>query len=100
MVTGEDLSLTERTLSLLGVIPGGNWLKNGKHLKNGQKFLKAAQRAQKVGKMKNAVNFAKAGARAMTKANKVQNIVKNVFKATKAILKQTRNEDTEKEDEE
>ena len=39
-------------LSLLGAIPGGNLLKNSKHLKNGHKFIKAAQRAQKVGKMK------------------------------------------------
>ena len=87
MITGEDLSEAERALSLFGAIPGGNYLKNGKHLKNGQKFVKAAQRAQKVGKMKNAINFAKAGARAITKANKVSNTVKNVFKASKTFLK-------------
>ena len=87
MITGEDLSEAERALSLFGWIPGGNYLKNAKHLKNGQKFVKAAQRAQKVGKMKNAINFAKAGARAMTKANKVSNTVKNVFKASKTFLK-------------
>ena len=87
MITGEDLSEAERALSLFGAIPGGNYLKNGKHLKNGQKFLKEAQRAQKVGKMKNAINFAKAGARAITKANKVSNTVKNVFKASKTFLK-------------
>ena len=69
MITGEELSVAERSLSLLGAIPGGNYLKNGKHLKNGQKFLKAAQRVKNLGKMKNAVNFAKAGARAMSKAN-------------------------------
>ena len=34
IVTGEELSKVERTLSLLGAIPGGNFLKNGKHLKN------------------------------------------------------------------
>ena len=85
MITGEDLSEAERALSFFGAIPGGNYLKNAKHLKNGQKFLKAAQRAQKVGKMKNAINFAKAGARAMTKANKVSNTVKNVFKASKTF---------------
>ena len=93
MVTGEELSGAERALSFLGAIPGGNLLKNGKHLKNGQKFLKAAQRAQKVGKIKNAVNFAKAGARAMAKANKVQNTVKNIFKTAKSILKQTGKEE-------
>ena len=52
LLTGEKLSNTERMLSLLGAIPGGNLLKNSKHLKNGHKFIKAAQRAQKVGKMK------------------------------------------------
>ena len=62
-------------------------MKNGKHLKNGQKFLKAAQRAKKVGKLKNAVKFTKAGLRAMAKANKVQNIVKNIFKGAKAFFK-------------
>ena len=91
IVTGEKLSGVERTLSFLGAIPGGNYLKNGKHLKNGQKFIKAAQRAQKVGKMKNAVNFAKAGARAMGKANKIENTVRNGFKFTKALFKQTAN---------
>ena len=85
-ITGKDM-ITGEDLSLFGAIPGGNYLKNEKHLKNGQKFLKVAQRAQKVGKMKNAINFAKAGARAMTKANKVSNIVKNVFKASKTFLK-------------
>ena len=87
LVTGEDLSITERTLSLLGAVPGGNLLKNSKHLKNGQKFFKAAQRAQQAGKMKNAVNFAKAGARAMAKAEKVPKIVSNVLKGAKAFFK-------------
>ena len=62
-------------------------MKNSKHLKNGQKFFKAAQRAQKAGKMKNAVNFAKAGARAMAKAEKVPKIVSNVLKGAKAFFK-------------
>ena len=61
MITGEELSETERTLSLLGAIPVGNWLKNGKHLKNSQKFLKAAQRAKKLkGTLNNAFKAAKA----------------------------------------
>ena len=98
IITGEELSRTERALSLLGAIPGGNFLKNGKHLKNGQKFLKAAQRAQKVGKIKNAINFGKASVRAMTKANKVQNTVKNFFKVTKAVLKQTGEEEKKREE--
>ena len=98
MITGEDLSEAERALSIFGAIEGGNYLKNAKHLKNGQKFLKAAKRAQKVGKMKNAINFAKAGARAMTKANKVSNTVKNVFKASKTFLKLGKEENNDNED--
>ena len=93
VITGEKLSFTERTLSLLGAIPGGNYLKNTKHLKNGQKFLKAAQRAQKAGKVKNAVSFAKAGARAMAKAEKVPKFINNVFKAAKGFFKTKHNEE-------
>ena len=33
-ITGEKLSYTERSLSLVGIIPFGNFLKSGKHLKN------------------------------------------------------------------
>ena len=98
MLTGEELSEAERALSFFGAIPGGNYLKNAKHLKNGQKFLKAAQRAQKVGKMKNAINFAKAGARAMAKGNKVSNTVKNVFKAAKTFFKLGKEEINDNED--
>ena len=90
LITGEELSYFERGMSLLGVIPGGNYLKNSKHLKNGQKFLKVAKRAQKVGKVKNALKFSKASARAMAKANKVQKIVSNSFKAAKAYFKGSR----------
>ena len=90
LITGEELSYFERGMSLLGVIPGGNYLKNSKHLKNGQKFLKAAKRAQKVGKVKNALKFSKASARAMAKANKIQKIVSNSFKAAKAYFKGSR----------
>ena len=92
LITGEELSYFERGMSLLGAIPGGNYLKNSKHLKNGQKFLKAAKRAQKVGKVKNALKFSKAGARAMAKANKVQKIISNSFKAAKAYFKGSRDQ--------
>ena len=95
MITGEELSDVERSLSLLGAIPGGNYLKNGKHLKNGQKFLKAAQRAQKIGKVKNAINFAKASGRAMNKAYKAQNYIRNTIKVANAILKQKGEQDEE-----
>ena len=95
MITGEELSDVERSLSLLGAIPGGNYLKNGKHLKNGQKFLKAAQRAQNIGKVKNAINFAKAGGRAMSKAYKAQNYIRNSIKVANAVIKQTEEKDEE-----
>ena len=95
MITGEELSDVERSLSLLGAIPGGNYLKNGKHLKNGQKFLKAAQRAQKIGKVKNAINFAKASGRAMNKAYKTQNYIRNTIKVANAVLKQKGEQDEE-----
>ena len=95
MITGEELSDVERSLSLLGAIPGGNYLKNGKHLKNGQKFLKAAQKAQKIGKVKNAINFAKASGRAMNKAYKAQNYIRNSIKVANVFLKQKGEEDDE-----
>ena len=70
MVTGEELSKAERTLSILGAIPGGNWLKNGKHLEKGQKFLKAAQK----GKI-------------------FESSFKNVFKATKTFFRFNRKQE-------
>ena len=76
LITGEELSTTERTLSFIGAIPFGNYLTIGKHFKNGQKYFKAAQRAKNLGKIKNALNFAKAGARAMQKAYYIQNKLK------------------------
>ena len=94
-ITGEKLSNAERSLSLVSIIPFGNFLKSGKYLKNGQKFFKAAERAQKVGKMKNAINFAKAGGRAMTKANKAQKMFKNAIKGINGFFKQSRDNDDE-----
>ena len=58
IITGEELSVTQRALSLLGRLPGLNYFKNAtKYLKNAQKFFKASERAKKVGKFKNFVNF-------------------------------------------
>ena len=88
-ITGEDLSNSERALSLVSVLPFGKFLKSSKHLKNGQKFLKAAKRAQQAGKLKNAMSFAKAGARAMAKAEAVQKTIKNGAKILGAVIKQT-----------
>ena len=86
-ISGEDLSIAERILSLGGGLPLGNYLKNGKHLKNGQKFFKAAKRAKHIGNIKNYISFAKAGSRAMVKANKVQKTVKIASKLGKSFLK-------------
>ena len=88
IVTGRNLSMAERFLSFLGAIPTGNYLKNGKHLKNSQKFLKAAERARKTGKLKNLISFAKAASRAAKKANKVEKYVKggiNIAKIAKHL---------------
>ena len=79
--------MTQRALSLLGGIPGVNYFKNAKYVKNAEKFFKASKRAQKAGKIKNFINFLKAGIRSTNKANKVQNSVKNIFKAAKSFLK-------------
>ena len=98
IITGEELSETERALSFFGAIPGGNYLKNAKHLKNGQNFVNGPKIAQKVGKMKNAINYAKAGARAMAKGNKVSNTVKNLFKAAKTFFKLGKEENNDNED--
>ncbi len=86
-ITGEKLSNAERSLSFVSIIPFGNYFKNTKHLKNGQKFIKAAERAQKAGKTKNAIKFAKAGERAMTKANKIPNIFNSVIKGINGFFK-------------
>ena len=48
--------------------------------------------------MKNAVSFAKAGARAMAKAEKVPKFINNAFKAAKTYFK-TRKNDDKKENE-
>ena len=69
-------------------------------MKNGQNFVNGPKIAQKVGKMKNAFNFAKPGARAraMSKGNKLSNTVKNVFKAAKTFFKLGKEENKDNED--
>ena len=52
-------------------------------MKNGKKFLKAAERAQKLGKMNNALSFAKVDARAIKKVKAVGNYIKNAEKILK-----------------
>ena len=80
MITQKKLSTFGRALSLLGAIPGVNYFKNSKHLKNAQKFWKASKRAEKVGKLKNAEKFLKASKRAFAKAKNIPKIAKNTFK--------------------
>ena len=95
LVTGKNLTTSERILSLIGGIPFANYLKGGKHFKNGQKFLKASQRAFNGGKMVNGIKFAKAGARALAKPNILQKISKAanlVAKGTKSVSKIFRKE--------
>ena len=99
LITGKNLTTTERAFSLLGAIPFGNFLKSGKHFKNANNFMKAAKRAKNAGKIKNTVNFAKAGARAMIKANKVQDRIKVLLKTTNGILKNFVFTNKEKEEE-
>ena len=88
LITGQNLTKTERTLSFIGAIPFGNYLKNVKYLKNAKSFFKASKRAKDAGKLKNFVNFAKAGARAVKNAETVQKVVKGAAKITNGILKQ------------
>ena len=73
IITGEDLSVAERAFSFFGAIPGLNYLKNAKSLKNRQIiFVGGPPLAQKTGLRVKA---------------KVPNTVKNVFKAAKTFFK-------------
>ena len=94
-ITGKNLTFLDRTLSFIGAIPFGNLFKNAKHLKNAEKFSKAAKRAKDAGKLKNAVKFSKASARTMKKAGFVQKSINYVTKFTKSIFRQTKNEENE-----
>ena len=74
----------------MAAIPFVNYFKGEKNFKNGQKFLKASERAFKGGKMINVIKFSKAGARALGKPNVVQKILKAgeiVAKSTKSLSK-------------
>ena len=95
LITGKNLTTSERILSLVGAIPFGNYLKGGKYYKNGQKFFKASQRAYKGGKVINGIKFAKASVRALAKPNTLQKISKAtnyMAKTIKSASKIFRNE--------
>ena len=83
MVTDNELSTGSRIFSLFCAIPGVNYLKNAKHLKNGQKFFKASKRAKEANKWKNFFKFNKAGERAMKKANQFFDVSKKIFQFAK-----------------
>ena len=83
VITGKDLTDAERILSLISAIPSGKLLTNKKHLKNAKKFMKAAQRAKKAGKIKNFINFTKAAIRANKKAHKIGKLVEKGIKIAK-----------------
>ena len=84
---GENLTLSERALSIVGAIPFGNYFKLGKPLKNAQQFQKASQRAKQAGILKNAVNYGKAAVRQMAKSEIPQKVIKGVAKGVKNVLK-------------
>ena len=85
LITGEELSNFQRTLSLIGAIPFMNFFKNKKYVKIGKQFYKASKRAEKAGKIKNANSFFKAGKRAMNKIYWIPELFQKVTKFTKGI---------------
>ncbi len=90
IITEEKLSELERIISLITLLPFGNYFKNVKYFKNGDKFLKAAQRAKKAGKYKNYAKFMKASARAMKKAFSIPKIINGAAEVTKLFHKAMR----------
>ena len=98
LVTGQNLTIAERILSLVCVIPFANYLKGGKSYKVGHSFLKASERAFAGGKMRNFIKFGKASVRAFAKPNNMQKIAKagtlvakGAKSLSKAIRKQSNN---------
>ena len=91
MVTDEELSTGERIFSFFASIPGFNFFKNKKHLKNSKKFFDAVKRAKILNKMKNYFKFTKAGERAAKKANFAFNVANKMFKSAKEFFKNFRN---------
>ena len=86
LITGKNLTTSERILSFVAAIPFANYFKGGKNFKNGQKFLQASERAFKGGKMINGIKFSKASARVLAKPN----VVQKVFKAGEIVAKSTK----------
>ena len=86
LVTEEDLSNTNRVFGLLSILPFGNYLKIRKHLKNAEKFSKAAKRAKDIGKIRNSIKFIKASVRAMKKAEVVPKTIRYTTRIIKALF--------------
>ena len=91
IVTDEELSTGNIIFSFFGIFPFFNYFKNSKLLKNAKKFEKAAERAKKANKMKNFLNFKKAGERTLKKANYFKNNANTIFESTKAFYNSFRN---------
>ena len=90
LITGKNLTTSERILSFVCVIPLVNFLKGGKSYKVGHSFLKASERALSGGKVRNYIKFFKASTRAFSKPNTMQKIAKAVTlvaKGTKSLSK-------------
>jgi len=84
LITKEKLSLMDRFLSTLSIIPFGKLLANTKKLKNGLKFSKAAKRAVNP---KNIKSFSKAAKRAFKNAYKIGDLISNGIKVIKNMNK-------------
>ena len=82
LITKEKLSLMDRFLSTLSIIPFGKLLAN--KLKNGLKFSKAAKRAVNP---KNIKSFSKAAKRAFKNAYKIGDLISNGIKVIKNMNK-------------
>ena len=70
--TGKHLTSSERLSSILKAFPFEKHSKNGKNLKNGKRFLQAAEKARKLGKIEKAINFTKSAVRAYKEAKAVE----------------------------
>ena len=91
LITGKQLTTWERTFSLIGSIPFGNYFKNAKDLKKANKFYKASNRASILNELKNALNFGKAGDRALRKANFIPNAIDKIVKTGKWLFSYSNN---------
>ena len=79
------MSPAERGFSVLGVVPGGGYLKAGKNILKGTKAMKIIQKVAKIKAIKMIKKVAKTKEmkiikKVINKANSIQNIVKTTLK--------------------